>query len=444
MNDCTCYQPSDEHLAGEPLAELQLARLRRSLARVERGVAFYSRRLTDRGIGADDLGSLDDLEQFPFTVKDDLREAYPFAAFAVPGHQVVRVHASSGTTGTPTVIGYTAGDIDRWAELMARSLYAVGIRPGDIVHNTHGYGLFTGGLGVHYGAERLGCMVVPASSGNTEKQALLLTDFGARAIVGTPSYLLHIAEVAVELGVGLRAGPLAIGLCGGEPWCEESRGCLEAALGIRAHDLYGLGEIMGPGVACECVERDGLHVWEDHFLFEIVDPESGRRVPPGQYGELVITTLTREAMPLIRYRTRDITRVIDSECACGRGHRRIARISGRSDDMLIVRGVNFYPSRIEAALAGFGGLSTEYRLTVAREGPLDSLTVDVERISGDGRDDATLGASVERYIKSLIGITCAVRVNPRGALPRSTGKARRVIDLRKTGGHQPMPPGAIP
>lgn len=440
---CTgCYEPTLEHLSTEALAELQLARLKDSLARAEQA-RCYCRRLADAGIGARDLASLDDLARFPFTDKDDLRRAYPFGAFAVPRHRVARLHASSGTTGTPTVIGYTAGDIDRWAGLMARSLYAAGARPGDIVHNTHGYGLFTGGLGVHYGAERLGCTVVPVSGGGTARQVQLIGDFGAAIIVGTPSYVLHIAEVARDHGVDLAVGTLRVGLFGGEPWCEELRGRLEAELGIRAHDLYGLGEMMGPGVASECIERAGLHVWEDHFLVEIVDPTSGERLPPGSTGELVVTTLTREAMPLIRYRTRDVTRMIDAPCACGRGHRRIAKISGRADDMLIVRGVNVYPSQIEAALAAFGGFAAEYRLRLARDGALDSLTVEVEYTAGcEGNTE--LGPALAGRIKSLVGINCDIQVHPPGTLPRSTGKARRILDLRNKGGRHTPPPGVTP
>jgi phenylacetate-CoA ligase len=331
-------------------------------------------------------------------------------------------------------VGYTKGDLERWADLMARSFVCAGALPGDIVHNAYGYGLFTGGLGAHYGAERLGCTVVPMSGGGTERQVALLKDFGAQVLCATPSYALNIAEVAAGMGVDLRAEPLRTGLFGAEPWSEAMRHDLETRLGIKAVDIYGLSEILGPGVACEChVAQSGLHGWEDHFLFETVDPESLQPLPLGESGELVITTLTKEALPMIRYRTRDITRLSDEPCACGRTHLRIMRVTGRNDDMLIIRGVNVYPSQVEAVLIGFPGLAPHYQIVLTREGALDAMTVDVE-LAPDApvTDVARLrkAEEVKHHIKSLIGVTCSVAVKAPGEVPRSQGKAVRVRDLR--------------
>ncbi|NJD20304.1 MAG: phenylacetate--CoA ligase, partial [Gemmatimonadetes bacterium] len=331
------YQPDLETMPRLELQALQLDRLRHTVSHAYRNVAHYRRVYDASGFTVDRLKSLDDVRRMPFTVKDDLRNAYPFGLFAVPREELVRLHASSGTTGKPTVVGYTRDDLDVWATLMARSLAAAGVRAGDIVHNAYGYGLFTGGLGAHYGAERLGATVVPMSGGNTEKQILLLQDFGARVLCATPSYALNIAEVAEARGVDMRTLPLAIGLFGAEPWSEAMRTELDERLGIRAVDIYGLSEIMGPGGASECwEERGGLHGWEDHFLFEVIDPESGEPLPMGEQGELVITTLTKQALPLIRYRTRDVTYLSEEPCRCGRTHVRIKRVTGRNDDMLII------------------------------------------------------------------------------------------------------------
>jgi len=344
---------------------------------------------------------------------------------------LARLHASSGTTGKPTVVGYTQNDLDTWADLMARSLSAAGARRGDIVHNAYGYGLFTGGLGAHYGAERLGAVVVPISGGATERQIALLQDFGARVLCATPSYALAIADVAEQQGVDLRKCALEIGLFGAEPWSDAMRHAIEERLGLRAMDIYGLSEIMGPGVACECEHQCGLHGWEDHFLFEVIDPETGQPVPEGQAGELVITTLTKEALPMLRYRTRDITRVTTAACACGRTHLRILRITGRNDDMLIIRGVNVYPPQVEAVLVGLPRVAPHYQLVVERHGSLDNVTVEVEAEAGvPSGDYAALALSVAHHIKSLIGISTVVSVKPPGAVPRSQGKAVRVRDLR--------------
>jgi phenylacetate-CoA ligase len=357
--------------------------------------------------------------------------------FAVPREQLLRLHASSGTTGRPTVVGYTRADLDLWSDLMARSLACAGARPGDVVHNAYGYGLFTGGLGAHYGAERLGCTVVPMSGGGTERQVLLLQDFGADVLCATPSYALNIAEVAGAMGVDLRKLPVRCGAFGAEPWSEALRRELEARFGIKAVDIYGLSEIIGPGVACECdVGQNGLHAWEDHFLFEVVDPKTLQRLPLGEPGELVITTLSKEALPMIRYRTRDITTLTDEPCICGRTHMRIMRVTGRDDDMLIIRGVNVFPSQIEAFLVGFPDLAPHYQIVLTRDGPLDAITVDVELVAGAPSDATSLAKKadeIRQHLKSTIGLTCTVDVKVPGAVPRSQGKAVRVKDMRKPG-----------
>jgi phenylacetate-CoA ligase len=348
---------------------------------------------------------------------------------------LIRLHASSGTTGKPTVVGYTRNDLERWSDLMARCFVCAGAQPGDIVHNAYGYGLFTGGLGAHYGAERLGCTVVPVSGGGTERQVTLIQDFGAHVLCATPSYALNIAEVAEAMGVDLRQSNLRLGLFGAEPWSDAMRGKLQDRLGLKAVDIYGLSEILGPGVACEChVAQAGLHGWEDHFLFEIIDPKSLQPLPMGEVGELVITTLRKEAMPMIRYRTRDITRLSDEPCACGRSHVRIMRVTGRDDDMLIIRGVNVYPSQVEAVLVGFPGLAPHYQIVLTREGALDAMTVEVElapRTPMADADRSRKAAEVTHHIKSLVGVTCKVAVKLPGEVPRSQGKAVRVRDLRK-------------
>jgi phenylacetate-CoA ligase len=425
------YDAEAECMPREQLLQLQLQRLKKRLQHAYDNVPHYREAFDARGVKPHDLENLEDLAKFPFTVKNDLRDAYPFNMFAVPREQVSRLHASSGTTGKPTVVGYTEGDINNWADLMARSLSCAGARPGDIVHNAYGYGLFTGGLGAHYGAERLKCTVTPMSGGNTEKQIAVMNDFGSHVLLSTPSYALNIAEVARNEGVDLAAGPLRVGVFGAEPWSDEIRGELEKQLGIKAMDIYGLSEIMGPGVACECTEQNGLHGWEDHFLFEIIDPDTLQPLPYGEAGELVITTLTKEALPIIRYRTHDITRLSDEPCACGRSHVRILRVTGRNDDMMIIRGVNVYPSQIESVLVGISGVAPHYQLVIRREGILDTLTVDIEAEPDFGGDKQALAAEVRHHIKSLIGVTCTVNVLETGAVPRSQGKAVRVRDLRK-------------
>jgi phenylacetate-CoA ligase len=428
-----------ETASREELGRRQLDRLRATLRNAWDHVPWHRSRMQAAGLHPSAVRGLDDLRALPFMVKADLRDHYPFGLLARPVSTLARVHASSGTTGRPTVVGYTAGDLWRWADLMARSMHGAGVRPGDVVHNAYGYGLFTGGLGVHAGAERLGCPVVPVSGGSTERQVALLADFGAKVLCSTPSYALAIAEVAERSGVDLARGTLRVGLFGAEPWSDAMRREIEARLGLVAHDVYGLSEIMGPGVACECEARDGLHGWEDHFLFEVVDPDTGTPVPEGRAGELVITTLTKEAMPMLRYRTRDVTRATTQRCACGRTHARLMRVTGRNDDMLIVRGVNVYPSQIEAVLVGRPGLAPHYRLVVERTGLLDTLRIDVELLPGvpPERRDA-LERDAAHHVKSLVGVTAQVRACPPGSLPRSDGKASRVRDLRPRAGADPM------
>jgi phenylacetate-CoA ligase len=425
------YDREAETVPREKLARLQLARLRATLANAYEHVALHRSRLDAARVRPRDLRSLEDVRGLPFTLKSDLRDFYPFGLFARPRERLARLHASSGTTGKPTVVGYTKKDLDTWADLMARCMACGGARPGDVVHNAYGYGLFTGGLGFHYGAERLGGTVVPMSGGATERQVMLMMDFGARVLCATPSYALNIAEVAEREGVDLRTGKLEVGLFGAEPWSEQMRREIQVRLGVRAIDNYGLSEVMGPGVAAECEAQAGLHGWEDHFLFEVIDPDSAQPVPDGQPGELVVTTLTKEALPMIRYRTRDITSVTRAPCACGRTHLRIKRITGRNDDMLIIRGVNVYPSQIEAALIGLPDVAPHYQIVVERRGNLDELTVEVEAAAAATEQAyREIGARVRHQVKSLVGVTAEVVVKKPGEVPRSQGKAVRVRDLR--------------
>jgi phenylacetate-CoA ligase len=407
-----------EKCSAEELRALQLERLQWSLRHAYDNVPHYRKKFDAAGVKPQDCRALEDLAKFPFTSKADLRETYPFGMFAVPMDKVVRIHASSGTTGKPTVVGYTAKDIDTWTHVMARSIRAAGARPGDKVHVAYGYGLFTGGLGAHYGAERLGLAVIPLGGGMTERQVQLIQDFQPQVIMVTPSYMLAIADEMQRQGVDPRKTSLRVGIFGAEPWTDQMRKSIEERLSLEAIDIYGLSEVMGPGVAQECVEtKDGLTIWEDHFYPEIVDPATGRPLPGGESGELVFTSLTKEALPVIRYRTRDLTRLLPGTA---RTMRRMARISGRSDDMLIIRGVNVFPSQIEELILKQPGLSPHYVLEVSKDGPLDHLTVVVE---GDPR--ATAG--LQHHIKSYIGISADVRI---GAVERSIGKAKRVIDKR--------------
>jgi phenylacetate-CoA ligase len=418
-----------ERASIDELRALQLQRLQWSVRHAYENVAHYRESFRAAGVHPHDLRSLEDLAKFPFTVKDDLRANYPFGMFAVPREQVVRVHASSGTTGKPTVVGYTAQDIDTWAQLMARSIRASGGKPGDIVHVAYGYGLFTGGLGAHYGAERLGCTVVPMSGGQTQKQVQLICDFKPDIIMVTPSYLLAIAEEFVRQGLDPAASSMRVGILGAEPWTEAMRAQIEAVMGLDAVDIYGLSEVMGPGVANECIEtKDGPVVWEDHFYPEIIDPQTGAVQDDGEPGELVFTSLTKQALPIIRYRTRDLTRLLPPTA---RSMRRMAKIVGRSDDMLIVRGVNVFPTQIEELILQTPLLAPHYVLELTREGPLDALAVQVEAADADAFA-ACAGASraLVEQIKAMIGISARVEVREPGSIERSIGKAKRVIDKR--------------
>jgi phenylacetate-CoA ligase len=421
-----------ETLPRAELRALQLERLRATVGRVLRGQPLGAERLAAAGITAEaDIDSLEDLERIPFITKRDLRAQYPFGMFAVPREELVRIHASSGTHGKPTVVGYTHADLAVWTELMARCMTMAGVRPGMIVHNANGYGLFTGGLGFHQGAERIGATVVPVGGGFTTRQAMLLRDFGAQVLVSTPSYALVIAQAILDAGSDPAASGLQLGLFGGEPWSEEMRGEVERVLGLSAAvNFYGLSEMCGPGVAAECLQgRDGLHVQEDHFLVEVVDPADGRRLAAGTEGELVFTTLTKEALPLIRYRTRDIGSVIDEPCACGRTTVRLTGLRGRHDDMLIVRGVNVHPSQVEHVLLSVEGTAPHYRLIVQRPATLDELTLECEPATVDG-DRESLRGRIEELLREHTGLRIGVSVLEPGSIPRSEGKAVRVVDRR--------------
>jgi phenylacetate-CoA ligase len=424
-----------ETLPREALEALQLKRLVSTLERVYATVPFYKKRFDECGFKPADVKSLKDLKRFPFTTKLDLRDNYPYGMFTVPLEQVVRIHASSGTTGKQTVVGYTRRDINTWAELMARSLAAGGVQKNDIIHNSYGYGLFTGGLGVHYGAEKLGASVIPMSGGNSKRQIIIMQDFGSTVLTCTPSYALFLAEVAEEMGVDFKNLKLRVGIFGAEPWSERMRDEIERKLNIQAIDIYGLSEIIGPGVGIECIEaKRGLHVFEDHFIAEIIDPHTGEVLPYGERGELVFTTITKEALPLVRYRTRDISVLYPQPCKCGRTVVRMERVSGRSDDMLIIRGVNVFPSQIESVLMNIKGVEPHYLLFVDRKGNLDTLDVHVEVnekvFSDEVKDLQALGRKIEKEIKDLLGVTAGVKLVEPKTIQRSEGKAQRVIDKR--------------
>jgi phenylacetate-CoA ligase len=419
-----------EKASRDELQSLQLERLRQTLSHAYTNVAHYKAAFDSKGVHPSDLHSLSDLAKFPFTSKDDLRANYPFGMFAVPREQVARIHASSGTTGKPTVVGYTKNDIETWSQLVARSIRASGGRAGDIVHVAYGYGLFTGGLGAHYGAEKLGCTVIPMSGGQTEKQVQLICDFKPDIIMVTPSYMLNIIEEFTRQGLDAATSSLKIGIFGAEPWTDAMRAEIEKRGGLDAVDIYGLSEVMGPGVANECIEsKDGPVIWEDHFYPEIIHPETGEVLPDGELGELVFTSLTKEAMPVIRYRTRDLTRLLPPT---SRTMRRMGKITGRSDDMLIIRGVNLFPSQVEEMLLQFSSLAPHYQLVLSRDGHLDALEVLVEARHENALDLAIQhGKDLEQQIKSYIGVTCHVTVLPVNGVERTLiGKARRVIDKR--------------
>jgi len=425
-----------ETLPRPALEALQLKRLKAQVARVHATVPYYRKKMEDAGVTPEDIQTLADIRLLPFTTKEDLRKNYPFGLFTVPMEQVVRIHASSGTTGKPTVVGYTKRDIEMWAELMTRTLSAAGVHSGDIVHNAYGYGLFTGGLGAHYGAENLGAAVIPISGGNTKRQIQIMQDFGSTVLLSTPSYALNIADAMADQGIDPATLKLRVGVFGAEPWSEAMREEIEARLKIKAIDIYGLSEVMGPGVAAECIEEQkGLHIMEDHFLPEIVDPDNFEPLPIGDRGELVFTTLTKEAFPVIRYRTKDISRLIPDACTCGRTFYRMPKVTGRTDDMLIIRGVNVFPSQIEEVIMGVEGVEPHYQIVVEREGSLDKIEVQVEVSEAIFSDEIkpleTLSKKLQTEIKDLLGISCTIKLVEPKTIQRSEGKAKRVIDNRK-------------
>jgi phenylacetate-CoA ligase len=429
------WQPESECMERKELEELQLERLESTLNRVYRNVPFYRRKFDEAGFNPDELRSLDDLRKLPFTVKNDLRDNYPYGLFAVPLREVVRVHASSGTTGMATVVGYTRNDIKTWSNLVARILTAGGITADDVIQISFNYGLFTGAFGLHYGAERVGASVIPASSGNTKRQIQIMQDFKTTALVSTPSYAMLIADTLRETGVNLNALSLKWGLFGAEPWSDAMRKELEMKLGIKATDNYGLSEVMGPGVAGECLEQSGLHINEDHFLVEVINPDTLEPVRLGEVGELVVTTLTKEAFPMIRYRTRDLTRLMPEPCPCGRTLRRMSRVMGRTDDMLIIRGVNVFPSQIEAVLFEIEGTEPHYQIIIERTGALDDATVLVEASEkiffDEMKKQKELIDTIRKRMASELGISVEVKLVEKKSLERFEGKAKRVIDNRK-------------
>jgi phenylacetate-CoA ligase len=424
-----------ETLSREKLETLQLKRLQDLVERVYFRVKPYREMMDEAGVKPEDVKTLADINKLPFTTKDFLRDNYPFGLFTIPLDQVVRVHASSGTTGKPTVVGYTKRDIETWAEVMARSLACGGVQRGDVVHNAYGYGLFTGGLGAHYGAEKLGATVIPISGGQTKRQILIMQDFGSTVLLSTPSYALNMADTMADMGVDATSLKLRVGIFGAEPWSENMREEVEKKLGLKAIDIYGLSEIIGPGVSMECIEaQHGMHIFEDHFLPEIIDPDTGEILPMGETGELVFTTLTKEAFPIIRYRTKDITRLIKEPCICGRNFVRMEKISGRTDDMLIIRGVNVFPTQVEHVLVGVEGVEPHYQIIVNREGTLDTMEVQVEVsdaiFSDEIKNLENLSKRIQAEIKDLIGSSCKVTLVEPKTIQRSEGKAKRVIDNR--------------
>ena len=419
------------------LKEVQLRRLRAVVARAYAKVQLFRERMDERGLTPESIQSLQDIRHLPFTVKTDLRDTYPFGLFASPMSDVVRLHASSGTTGKPIVVAYTREDVEVWSEVMARTFASCGLHRGDILQNAFGYGLFTGGLGAHYGGEALGATVIPISGGNTDRQIMLIRDFNVSALCCTPSYFTHMVERARELGIDLRELPLRVGIFGAEPWTDGMRQHIEAEAGIKAYDIYGLSEIIGPGVAAECSAQDGLHIFEDHFYPEIIDPDTGEPLPDGAEGELVITTLSKKAMPMIRYRTRDITSLITEPCSCGRTIRRMRRIGRRSDDMFIIRGVNVFPSQVEAALMAVEGTLPHYQIILTRKGGMDRMAVEVE-VTPEVFSDSIRGledirARLAQSIERILGIRVELRLVEPHTIARSEGKAKRVIDRRNEG-----------
>ncbi|MBE6376210.1 MAG: phenylacetate--CoA ligase [Lentisphaerae bacterium] len=431
IKECCC---ASDFMPVEKLRELQLMRLQKIVAHAYNNVEFFRNRMNEKNLKPSDIETLADISKLPFSKKVDLRDTYPFGLCAVPMSEVVRLHASSGTTGKPIVVAYTKEDLDVWAEVMKRGLAGAGLSKNDIIQVAYGYGLFTGGLGAHCGSEALGATVVPASVGNTQRQVMLMRDFGVTGVCCTPSYFLHLIEQAAQSGIDMRELPIRVGIFGAEPWSQGMREQLEKGAGIEAFDIYGLSEIIGPGVAIECTEHSGMHVFEDHFYPEIIDPDTGEVLPDGEFGELVLTTLSKYAMPMIRYRTRDLTRIIAEPCKCGRTIRRIDRISARSDDMFIIRGVNVFPSQIESALLTVPGVTANYLIILTTENGMDNIEVDVE-ISQEAFSDQvkileSLQKNISKAIESVIGLRIKVKLVAPQTIARSEGKAKRVIDKR--------------
>ena len=426
---------ANDFLPREQLADLQLQRLKAVIKKVYDNVELFRKRLDEKNIKVDDIKTLGDLSKLPFTVKTDLRDTYPYGLFAEPLSNVVRLHASSGTTGKPIVVGYTENDIKTWANVMQRSFACCGLHSGDIIQNAYGYGLFTGGLGAHYGAEAMGATVVPISGGNTSRQIMVMKDFGVTAICCTPSYFCFIAEQCEEMGIDMKELPIRAGIFGAEPWTDQMRHQIEKTTGVKAFDIYGLSEIIGPGVGVECKEQNGLHIFEDHFYPEIINPDSGEVLPDGEEGELVITTLTKEAFPMIRYRTRDITSIITDQCSCGRTIRRIRRIGRRSDDMMIIRGVNVFPSQIESAILAVEGTVPHYSIILYTDNGRDNIQVEIEVTPEIFSDKVRMMEQLHHELTSSIEQTIGLRVKVVLVAPqtiaRSEGKAKRVIDKRK-------------
>jgi phenylacetate-CoA ligase len=431
----TCPEAALDYVPSDKLRNLQLHRLQSIVRRAYDKVALFRERMLVRGIGPDGLRCLADLRHLPFTTKLDLRDTYPFGLFASPLEEVVRLHASSGTTGKPIVVAYTREDLAVWTNVILRTLVACGLHRGDVIQNAYGYGLFTGGLGVHYGAEALGATVIPASGGQSDRQIMIMKDFGVTAVCCTPSYFVHLIERGLELGVELRELPLRAGVFGAEPWSESMRQRIQADAGIRAYDIYGLSEIIGPGVASECEAQTGLHIFEDHFYPEVIDPEAGEVLPDGEEGELVLTTLSKRAMPMIRYRTRDVTALFPEPCACGRTIRKMRRINRRSDDMFIIRGVNVYPSQVEHAILEVEGTLPHYQIVLTREGGLDQMQLEVEVTAAVFSDKVRVLEELEqkliRAIEHTIGLRVGVRLVEPHTIERSQGKAKRVVDRRQ-------------
>jgi phenylacetate-CoA ligase len=429
------WEPQYEAMPRSELKRLQLERLKQQVRHAYQQVPFYRTRFKEAGITPDDITSLEDVTRLPFTNKNDFRDNYPYGLMAVPLSQVVRVHASSGTTGKPIIAPYTARDIDTWANLIARNLVSAGVHQGDVIQNAYGYGLFTGGLGYHYGGEKLGATVIPSSVGNTKRQLMLIQDLGTTTLACTPSYALILAETAQELGVDLTATKLRVAICGAEPWTEKMRAEIETKLGITAVDNYGLTELVGPGVSCECHYKQGMHIWEDHFLAELVNPASSEPLPYGEQGELVLTTLTKEALPVIRFRTHDLVTLTPGECRCGRNFVRMSKIHGRTDDMLIIRGVNVFPTQIESALLAINGVEPYYQIIVDREHHLDELEIWVEVSEAIFSDEVRVLKEMEERVRaemtSVLGISTRIKLVEPRTITRTEGKARRVIDRRE-------------